>query len=50
MIMKLIGLGPKNYGKDTYNKLDCFIVCVSLIDFTINRIPGANVGPIGSVL
>lgn len=35
MVAKMIGLGYRNYMKDAYNKFDCFIVCISLIDWTI---------------
>ncbi len=50
MIFKLIGLGPSNYKKDVYNTFDCFIVCISLIDWTIGITVGDNVGPAGAVL
>ena len=35
MIIKLIGLGPKSYFKDSFNSFDCIIVCVSIIDFSL---------------
>ena len=44
MIMKLIGLGFNNYRKDPYNVFDAVIVIISLIDWTISRIPGINAG------
>lgn len=50
MILKLVGLGYSNYMKDTYNKFDCFIVCISLIDWTIAISIGDNVGAAGAVL
>jgi hypothetical protein len=50
MVFKLIGLGPTNYKKDTYNVFDFFIVCISLIDWTIGETVGENVGPAGAVL
>lgn len=50
MIFKLIGLGPSNYRQDAYNMFDCFIVCISLIDWTIGMSIGDNVGPAGAVL
>ena len=37
MILKLIGLGPKNYVKDGYNQFDAVVVIVSLIDWIISR-------------
>ena len=42
MIMKLIGLGFKNYRKDAYNVFDAVIVIVSLTDFTISISGGMN--------
>lgn len=50
MILKLIGLGPSNYKKDTYNVFDAIIVSISLIDWTIGMTVGDNVGPAGAVL
>ena len=35
MIMKFLGLGIKNYFRDNFNIFDCFIVIVSLVDFTL---------------
>ena len=35
MIMKLLGFGIKNYFRDNFNIFDCFIVLVSLLDFTL---------------
>ena len=35
MIMKFLGLGLKNYFRDNFNIFDCFIVIVSLVDFTL---------------
>ncbi len=49
-IIKLIGLGPKNYKKDIYNLFDGLIVVVSLVDWTIGTFVGDNLGPAGSVL
>ena len=44
MILKNIGLGFKNYRKDNYNVFDAVIVTISLIDWTITRIPDLNAG------
>jgi len=44
MLMKLIGLGIKNYFKDGYNIFDCVIVIVSLVDWTISQIPSIDAG------
>jgi hypothetical protein len=32
MIVKLLGLGPKLYFYDKFNRFDCFIVCISMIE------------------
>ena len=37
MILKLIGLGFKNYTQDSYNVFDAVIVAISLVDWTITR-------------
>ena len=51
MVLKLIGLGPKNYIQDGYNIFDAIIVIISLVDWTIIRtIPPENIGSLGSVL
>ena len=42
--MKLIGLGFSNYVKDGYNLFDAVIVIISLVDWTISRIPGIDAG------
>ena len=44
MILKIIGLGFHNYRKDNYNLFDAVIVIISLIDWTISRIPSINAG------
>jgi len=49
-ILKIIALGPSNYKKDVYNSFDFFIVCISLIDWTIGITVGDNIGPAGAVL
>jgi hypothetical protein len=36
MFMKFIGLGPKNYVKDSFNLFDAFVVAISIIDWTIS--------------
>jgi hypothetical protein len=36
MFMKIIGLGPSNYIKDSFNLFDAFVVCISLVDWTIS--------------
>lgn len=44
MIMKLIGLGWSNYKLDSYNLFDAVIVIISLVDWTLSRIPGLDAG------
>lgn len=44
MVMKIIGLGFTNYKQDSYNVFDAVIVCISLIDWALSRIPGLNAG------
>ena len=36
MFAKMIGLGLKHYGRDSFNILDCIIVILSLIDFALS--------------
>jgi hypothetical protein len=38
MILKLIGLGIKNYMKDFYNKFDFMIVLISTIDVVMSEL------------
>ena len=45
MVIKLIGLGPRNYVKDKYNIFDAVIVIISIIDWVIFHIPGIDAGP-----
>jgi len=35
MIMKMMGLGVKNYVKDKFNLFDAIVVMLSLVDWTI---------------
>jgi hypothetical protein len=35
MVFKLIGLGIRNYFKDSFNIFDCVIVWMSILDFVI---------------
>lgn len=44
MIIKLIGLGFSNYKQDGYNVFDAVIVIISLIDWTISRVPNFDAG------
>lgn len=37
MIVKLIGIGPKNYIKDTYNIFDALIVTISVVDIIVTN-------------
>ena len=36
MVVKIIGLGPKEYVRDKFNIFDGFIVIVSTIEFVID--------------
>ena len=44
MILKIIGLGFSNYRQDSYNVFDAVIVIISLVDWTLSRIPNLNAG------
>ena len=39
MIIKLIGLGFKEYARDTFNIFDALLVIISLVDFVLLQIP-----------
>ena len=43
MLCKLLGVGPKNYIKDSFNVFDSLIVLISLVDFIlIETTPESN--------
>ena len=44
MILKIVGLGFVNYRQDKYNVFDAVIVIISLVDWSISRIPDLNAG------
>ena len=44
MLLKIIALGFFNYRQDAYNMFDAIIVIISLIDWTISRIPNVDAG------
>jgi voltage-dependent calcium channel L type alpha-1D len=44
MILKIIGLGWENYRQDKYNVFDAVIVIISLVDWTISKIPNLDAG------
>lgn len=52
MILKIIGLGPRNYFSDSFNLFDSIVVMFSLIDFTISMIfvNKDNLGSAGEAL
>ena len=51
MVLKLIGLGPKNYVGDVWNKFDAVVVTISLVDWTISRaLPPELIGSFGDAL
>jgi hypothetical protein len=35
LILKMIGLGPKIYLKDSYNRFDAFVVLCSIVEFIL---------------
>lgn len=35
MCLKIWGLGPRNYVKDSFNQFDAFVVTISIIDWVI---------------
>ena len=39
MIIKIIGLGFREYTRDTFNIFDAILVIISLIDFVLLQIP-----------
>lgn len=49
MIMKLIGLGLKNYVRDKFNIFDGLIVILSLVDFSLS-ISGVMEGDDNAIL
>jgi len=44
MVFKIIGLGFSNYRKDSYNVFDAIIVMISLVDWSISRVPNLDAG------
>lgn len=50
MIFKLIGLGPKAYSQDAFNVFDASVVTISLIDFSLTRALGGNLGSVAGVM
>lgn len=36
MVIKLLGLGPVNYIKDSYNVFDCLVVTLSIVDVSLS--------------
>ena len=44
MILKLVGLGFKNYIRDSYNLFDAVIVIISLVDWAISRSDSIDAG------
>ena len=51
MILKIIGLGSKNYIRDSYNQFDAVVVTVSLIDWTLTlTVPPEMLGTSSEIL
>lgn len=49
MIIKLLGLGFKEYARDTFNIFDATLVVISLIDFALLQIPQMSGGSGGAL-
>ena len=41
-ILKIIGLGIKNYFNDNYNVFDAIVVIISVVDFVLNQLVPAE--------
>lgn len=50
MIIKLIGLGVKDYTRDAFNIFDACLVIISLVDYIILHIPQLSFGSSGGAL
>lgn len=46
MVLKLTGLGWANYKADSYNMFDMTIVIISLLDWTLSKIPDLDTGSV----
>jgi hypothetical protein len=44
MVIKMVGLGLKEYSRDRFNLFDALIVCLSMIDLLVFAIFGENSG------
>ena len=49
MIIKLIGLGVKDYTRDAFNIFDACLVIISLVDYIILQVPQLNVSSGGAL-
>ena len=49
MVIKLIGLGFKEYTRDTFNIFDAVLVIISLVDYAILQIPSMTGGTGGAL-
>ena len=50
MLIKLAGMGYTIYFKDPYNTFDCIIVCLSILDISLNELLGSAAGGAVSAL
>ena len=51
MLMKMIGLGIKNYARDNFNLFDAVVVLFSLIDWTLSQaLTSQQIGSFGEGL
>lgn len=48
MLIKLVGLGFKEYARDSFNIFDALLVIISLIDFVLLHVPGIDSSQIGA--
>ena len=48
-IIKIIGLGPKEYTRDAFNIFDAVLVVISLVDFALLQIPSISAGSGGAL-
>ena len=49
MIIKLIGLGVKDYTRDAFNIFDACLVIISMIDYIVLQVPQLNVSSGGAL-
>lgn len=50
MIIKLLGLGFREYVRDTFNIFDAVLVIISLVDFVLSTLPSTDDNSTGGAL